>query len=90
MKRLLNKIIKYLFFREIRVKFKMSKIVEKIKNANNIIDKNAEKKSLENAKKNTGSFYTPRDVVDYMVDTSLFQYLKKETIERFKQMLEKV
>lgn len=33
----------------------------------------------ENAKKNTGSFYTPRDVVDYMVDTSLFQYLKKET-----------
>ncbi len=33
----------------------------------------------ENAKKNTGSFYTPRDVVDYMVDTSLFQYLQKET-----------
>ena len=33
-------------------KFKMSKLVEKIKNANNIIDKNAEKKSLENAKKN--------------------------------------
>ena len=33
----------------------------------------------ENAKKSTGSFYTPRDIVDYMVDTSLCEYLKKKT-----------
>ena len=33
----------------------------------------------ENAKKSTGSFYTPRDIVDYMVDTSLCEYLKKES-----------
>ncbi len=33
----------------------------------------------ENAKKSTGSFYTPRDIVDYMVDTSLLDYLSKKT-----------
>ena len=33
----------------------------------------------ESAKKSTGSFYTPRDIVDYMVDTSLFQYLEQKT-----------
>ncbi|WP_313340647.1 Eco57I restriction-modification methylase domain-containing protein [Sedimentibacter sp.] len=33
----------------------------------------------ESAKKSTGSFYTPRDIVDYMVDTSLFYYLKEKT-----------
>ena len=33
----------------------------------------------ESAKKSTGSFYTPRDIVDYMVDTSLFHYLKDKT-----------
>ena len=33
----------------------------------------------ENAKKNTGSFYTPRDIVDYMVDSSIGEYLKKKT-----------
>lgn len=33
----------------------------------------------ENAKKNTGSFYTPRDIVDYMVDSSLCEYLKNKT-----------
>ena len=33
----------------------------------------------ESAKKSTGSFYTPRDIVDYMVDTSLFYYLKDKT-----------
>lgn len=33
----------------------------------------------ENAKKGTGSFYTPRDIVDYMVDSSLCEYLKKAT-----------
>jgi len=33
----------------------------------------------ENAKKSTGSFYTPRDIVDYMVDSSLLEYLKEKT-----------
>lgn len=33
----------------------------------------------ENAKKSTGSFYTPRDIVDYMVDSSLCEYLKNKT-----------
>lgn len=33
----------------------------------------------ENAKKSTGSFYTPRDIVDFMVDSSLCEYLKTKT-----------
>lgn len=33
----------------------------------------------ENAKKSTGSFYTPRDIVDYMVDSSLVSYLERNT-----------
>ncbi|MFA6377114.1 MAG: TaqI-like C-terminal specificity domain-containing protein [Acholeplasmataceae bacterium] len=33
----------------------------------------------ENAKKNTGSFYTPREIVDNMVDTSLISYLHAKT-----------
>ena len=33
----------------------------------------------ENAKKSTGSFYTPRDIVDYMVDSSLCEYMKTKT-----------
>ncbi len=33
----------------------------------------------ENAKKSTGSFYTPRDIVDYMVDNSILVYLKTKT-----------
>ncbi|MDR3185200.1 MAG: N-6 DNA methylase [Christensenellaceae bacterium] len=33
----------------------------------------------ESAKKSTGSFYTPREIVDYMVDVSLFEYLKNKT-----------
>ena len=33
----------------------------------------------ENAKKSTGSFYTPRDIVDYMVDNSILEHLKAKT-----------
>ena len=33
----------------------------------------------ENAKKNTGSFYTPRDIVDFMVDSTLCKYLQNKT-----------
>lgn len=30
------------------------------------------------ARKETGSYYTPREIVDYMVETSLFEYLKEK------------
>lgn len=33
----------------------------------------------ESARKSTGSYYTPRVIVDYMVDESLFLYLKQQT-----------
>ena len=33
----------------------------------------------ENAKRGTGSFYTPREIVDYMVDCSLCHYLMNKT-----------
>lgn len=33
----------------------------------------------ENAKKSTGSFYTPRDIVDYMADNSILEYLETKT-----------
>jgi len=32
----------------------------------------------ETARKQSGSFYTPREIVDYMVNESVIQYLKKE------------
>lgn len=31
------------------------------------------------ARKSTGSYYTPRTIVEYMVDESLYQYLKEKT-----------
>ena len=33
----------------------------------------------ESARKNTGSFYTPREIVDFMVDNSILEYLKSKT-----------
>ena len=33
----------------------------------------------ETVRKSTGSFYTPREIVDYMVDTSLSEFLKSKT-----------
>ena len=33
----------------------------------------------ESARKSTGSFYTPREIVDYMVDSSLLEFLKSKT-----------
>lgn len=33
----------------------------------------------ESARKSTGSYYTPRTIVNYMVDESLFLYLKSQT-----------
>lgn len=39
------------------------------------IDPDTEK----SARKSTGSFYTPREIVDYMVEQSIIQYLKTKT-----------
>jgi len=42
------------------------------------------------ARKETGSFYTPREIVNYMVEESLFEYLKqnvKNTCENFETRL---
>jgi len=33
----------------------------------------------KSARDNTGSFYTPREIVDYMVDSSIFEYLQEKT-----------
>jgi len=33
----------------------------------------------ESARKSTGSFYTPREIVDYMVDSSLLEFLESKT-----------
>jgi hypothetical protein len=33
----------------------------------------------ESLKKNTGSYYTPREIVEYMVDNSLYEYLQNKT-----------
>lgn len=35
--------------------------------------------SEQNARKATGSYYTPREIVDYMVSSSLLEYLKTKT-----------
>ncbi|MGK9475369.1 Eco57I restriction-modification methylase domain-containing protein [Melioribacter sp. OK-6-Me] len=39
------------------------------------------------ARKSTGSYYTPREIVEYMVDESLIAYLKNKVIERAKSYL---
>lgn len=36
----------------------------------------------ESARKSTGSYYTPREIVDYMVEQSLIEYLKSNVIAR--------
>ncbi|NMB80347.1 MAG: class I SAM-dependent DNA methyltransferase, partial [Ignavibacteria bacterium] len=38
------------------------------------------------ARKSTGSYYTPREIVDYMVDESLITYLKAKMIESDKTL----
>ena len=42
------------------------------------------------ARKQTGSFYTPREIVQYMVDESLMIYLKKEVGEELEQEYRKL
>ncbi len=42
----------------------------------------------QSARKSTGSFYTPREIVDYMVEQSLVQYLKTKTdVENEEELL---
>jgi adenine-specific DNA-methyltransferase len=40
------------------------------------------------ARKQTGSFYTPREIVNYMVDESLIAYLKEKMLDTQKVYLE--
>lgn len=48
------------------------------------IDPDTEK----SARKSTGSFYTPREIVDYMVEQSLLQYIKTKTKIEDEEQLE--
>lgn len=48
------------------------------------IDPDTEK----SARKSTGSFYTPREIVDYMVEQSLVQYIKTKTNIEDEEQLE--
>lgn len=50
------------------------------------IDPDTEK----SARKATGSFYTPREIVDYMVEQSLVQYLKTKTAIEDEEPLERL
>ena len=50
------------------------------------IDPDTEK----SARKATGSFYTPREIVDYMVEQSLVQYLKTKTAINDEEALERL
>ncbi|MCP4052817.1 MAG: hypothetical protein GY739_07085 [Mesoflavibacter sp.] len=50
------------------------------------IDPDTEK----SARKATGSFYTPREIVDYMVEQSLVQYLKTKTAIDDEEALERL
>ena len=50
------------------------------------IDPDTEK----SARKATGSFYTPREIVDYMVEQSLVQYLKTKTAIEAEEALERL
>lgn len=47
---------------------------------NLLAEQNPETK--ESARKSTGSYYTPREIVDYMVEQSLIEYLKSNVIAR--------
>ena len=40
------------------------------------------------ARKSTGSYYTPREIVNYMVDESLIAYLKNKMIEGAKSFIQ--
>ncbi|MCF6168005.1 MAG: N-6 DNA methylase [Lutibacter sp.] len=50
------------------------------------IDPDTEK----SARKATGSFYTPREIVDYMVEQSIIQYLKTKTSVEDEEPLQKL
>lgn len=45
----------------------------------NLLAKKINPETGANEQKETGSFYTPRQIVDYMVDQSLVEYLKTKT-----------
>jgi len=43
---------------------------------NLLAEQNTETKILASDRKSTGSFYTPREIVDFMVETSILEYLQ--------------
>jgi hypothetical protein len=43
---------------------------------NLLAEQNTETKQLASDRKSTGSFYTPREIVDYMVESSIVEYLQ--------------
>ena len=43
------------------------------------LDPNLEENTIKSIRKQTGSYYTPRKVIQEMVNESLFIYLKKHT-----------
>lgn len=45
----------------------------------NLLAEEINEETKETARNNTGSFYTPRQIVEYMVDESLIQYLTTKT-----------
>jgi len=45
----------------------------------NLLAEKINPETKENARNSSGSFYTPREIVDYMVDASLTEHLKEKT-----------
>ncbi len=56
---------------------------------NLLAEQNTETKSLASDRKSTGSFYTPREIVDYMVETSIVEYLQNFYPENYHIHLQK-
>ena len=54
------------------------------------LDPNLEESTIKSIRKQTGSYYTPRKVIQEMVNESLFLYLKKYTIPENLETLKKL
>ena len=56
---------------------------------NLLAEQNTETKTLASDRKSTGSFYTPREIVDYMVETSIVEYLQNFYSSNYHTLLQK-
>ncbi len=56
---------------------------------NLLAEQNTETKTLASDRKSTGSFYTPREIVDYMVETSIVEYLQNFYPTNYHEHLQK-